>query len=1697
MLIIFIASASSAQQPKNIKHSNITATQFFVSWITDGVGTGAIKYGTNSANLNLIAYDERGEEIPDDVHHIRAVGVTAETTYYYDILSDGITYNNAGQHYTITTGTESIPPTGDNPGFGTITKFGNPVQNRSCIVYLKLQEKNTNNISALQSMLVTHPEGIWVTYLNSFTKSDLSGEFKYTVNSNYQLIIFAEGANEGAAGMILDIKDPPLHQPAPDLEIGSDTTPPFIDDPKPVFNATQVNVNSNITLHLKDTGYGADVNTLVMKINNTTVTPTKIGTPQDYYIFYIPAQPFEFGTQVKVSIYARDLATSANTLDTFYTFTTTSDPNPPVITGRIPAPNATEVAVDTNITIFLQDMDSGIATSTIIMKVNGERVYPQISGTLPKYCTLVYDPAQDFKYSQLVNVSLEVADNSSNPLQSTYTFMTKLDNTPPQTSVHIPQKNDTNVPINILILFNIIDEDAGVASSTIVFRVNGATITTYLLNEIPQGYFLYYDPPVDFDYGQIIDLYLQVEDFATVPNKLIENYTFTITTDIIPPKVIYRKPDIRETQVPVETNITVYIRDDELGVDKNSIVLFVNEENVTGKLTITGTKTEYLVNYDPTVHFDYNQVVRVRINAKDLANNPMPQDAYTFTTKIDDIKPYVTDHFPAKGTQGVKVDTTIMFNLKDNESGVNISTMIFFVEGIDVTLEVKITGTKSAYNIFYKPKDNFYYGQVVDIMIKTFDFGSNTVEEIYSFTSEPDMIKPEISDQFPPKWATQTPKNTDIRFIISDNESGINPETIILKVNGLPIYINKTPITPPKAYLIASNLLNFGYNEVVEIYIEAGDNFGNIATETYTFTTIQDKKKPYTAEHYPAPAAIDVPVDTNIIVSVCDDESGVVRENILLKVNNSTITTMSVFPILNGFTLIYDPIKNFNYGEEVLIYIKVEDKAGNLATQTYTFTITKDITPPYTSDYNPTPFAADVPINTDVVLHIRDDGIGVDDSSIVMKVNDVRVFPIIIQPIQNLTLIYRPPVYFGFNEVVKINVIATDLAGNTMTPVFYTFTTTLDNLSPSMTDMIPAPNATQIAVDTNISLHIKDLGAGVKKDSILMKVNGQIVTPLISGTKEDYTIFYNPIYDFEANKRVYVYIYAVDLAQMPNVLEQEYFFTTIDTHPPYVTDQMPAPDSINAQPQTDVLFHIKDDGIGIDKTTIKVIINGATIPYPNYQIDGSITDFTFSYNPPVDFDYNQTVWVTIIARDFVGNSLNTTYKFFITDTIPPYTTDHKPEKGTTGVLIATEIEFHIKDIGAGVDKTSINLWINGNKVDALDITGNTYHYIVKHKPQIPFQIGQIVTITIEVKDLAVLPNTLYEVYTFTTKFDYDPPMLLWVVGKDNNHLIAFFDDENPPINIGNAMFLLFESRAPQKTIKVYSASLDGGKNVNLTTDILKNEVFYTLVVNNVTDAAGNPILPPNNHAEFSLKDTLEGIIEKTDNTKVEFSPNTFAENIATIEIYSLSEIATITQQANDNARQNKEIKGLVPNTTRVFIARKTNGAEALPDEFLASPEITIPYPPLVSNQEEKVFYRIYQLINNHWVIVPGKQEVDTFANTVSVKVPHFGIYRIAGSSPAPQLPADKLISQTEVFPNPFKPNHSFIYFRNFAGAITIRIFNIVGELMKTIEIPADVHQPYPWDVKDDDGKDLATGIYIYVITNSVGDKVTGKVSVIR
>lgn len=124
---------------------------------------------------------------------------------------------------------------------------------------------------------------------------------------------------------------------------------------------------------------------------------------------------------------------------------------------------------------------------------------------------------------------------------------------------------------------------------------------------------------------------------------------------------------------------------------------------------------------------------------------------------------------------------------------------------------------------------------------------------------------------------------------------------------------------------------------------------------------------------------------------------------------------------------------------------------------------------------------------------------------------------------------------------------------------------------------------------------------------------------------------------------------------------------------------------------------------------------------------------------------------------------------------------------------------------------------------------------------------------------------------------------------------------------------------------------------------------------------------------------------------------------------------------------------------------------------------------------------------------PGPSTVDTKSKIVRFTTPHLSLFALLGT------PADTLDS-VKVYPNPFKPTsglgHTHVIFDNLTVGADVRVFSLVGELVWETAGPTDLGQ-VRWNGQNASGNEAVAGLYLYVVTNSKGEKRRGKLVIIR
>ena len=152
---------------------------------------------------------------------------------------------------------------------------------------------------------------------------------------------------------------------------------------------------------------------------------------------------------------------------------------------------------------------------------------------------------------------------------------------------------------------------------------------------------------------------------------------------------------------------------------------------------------------------------------------------------------------------------------------------------------------------------------------------------------------------------------------------------------------------------------------------------------------------------------------------------------------------------------------------------------------------------------------------------------------------------------------------------------------------------------------------------------------------------------------------------------------------------------TRDAAPPYLENQVPAPDAFNQARDTNITCDIVDDGVGVNKATFRLFVNGNRVDADAVLADKGPNRVGMTYDPPHNFGFNETVTVRVIAEDDGGQRMDVTYEFDTTADVQPPQVINKQFDAVNGW-----VSFDITDDISGVKTDTIVVTINGANVTA-------------------------------------------------------------------------------------------------------------------------------------------------------------------------------------------------------------------------------------------------------------------------------------------------------------------------------------------------------------------------------------------------------------
>jgi len=317
-----------------------------------------------------------------------------------------------------------------------------------------------------------------------------------------------------------------------------------------------------------------------------------------------------------------------------------------------------------------------------------------------------------------------------------------------------------------------------------------------------------------------------------------------------------------------------------------------------------------------------------------------------------------------------------------------------------------------------------------------------------------------------------------------------------------------------------------------------------------TRVTTADNQAPYLANEAPAPDAVEVPLDSDVAFDVLDDGGGVDPATFVVEVEGTDVTgDATITPVTLGLHVSYDPPADFSYNQQVDVHVTASDNDGNAMDETYSFTTVADVQPPQVANWSFDPAGS-------LTFDLTDDVSGVNMTSFVLQVDGVAVDnadPALTwddSDLLDVSVDYTPADGWAYSTTLNFSVDVSDFAGNAMPTYTAQEDTEVDDTAPAADQLTPADGATDVAVDTAISLRLRDSQSGVDADSVSMDFDGQDVTADLdfglgaaqAGGEAQVIVTYQPPDDLNYETDYDVHVEAADM--VGNQTTVDWSFTT-------------------------------------------------------------------------------------------------------------------------------------------------------------------------------------------------------------------------------------------------------------------------------------------------------------------------------------------------------------------------------------------------------------------------------------------------------------------------------------------------------------------------------------------------------------------------
>lgn len=704
-----------------------------------------------------------------------------------------------------------------------------------------------------------------------------------------------------------------------------------------------------------------------------------------------------------------------------------ADTRAPVITLDVPEGSTADAPA---ITISASAIDDASGLEGASLVINGEVVAEKVGPAITASLTHTLGQGEAADSSEIVIMAIDTAGN-----EAVLRKVLGVQETDAPVISGLTPEGEGVADATPTIAASYSDE-SGVDLDSVVLTLNGAVITdtTVGLSSVS------YTPVEALEAGITYTVKVSVKDSAGEPADAV--WTFALETDA--PEITDTTPSgVDETGMPA---ISAKFADAGVGIDVASAKLVLDGEMVDAAIT------ESSASFKPADVLASGLHTAI-LSVADVAGN-VAEHSWEFN--IEDTAPAVTDVEPS-GT--INEDMPVLSaKYSDAGTGVDVDTVALSLNG--EVVDADVTDGQVSFGVQEPLRSGVTYIVSVTVADKAGNVGSA------SSTFELEDRVPTISSTSP----TGTVQSVDVAISAnySDSGAGIDQSTALMKVDGAAIAA--TPSASGISYQ-ATGLLAGDHT----VYVEVADKFGNVGSRSWSFSVEQT-----------APVISAVEPDGEIgdatpVISATysDAGTGVNVSSVILKLGGEILPAV---PTESGVS--YKVLTPLEVGVTYKVSVEVADKAGNVASDSSTFSLETD--PPKISGMGPkgTVSEEDAAAGIVVEANLSDDGAGVDPDSVAMWINgDAVAAEATTESVQYTA---KGLVYGDYN----VRLVVADMLGNTADE---TWSFSVDDATPPTVTVVSPKQDAVVGVRPVIKISYADEGSGVDLTSISVKVDDKAV----------------------------------------------------------------------------------------------------------------------------------------------------------------------------------------------------------------------------------------------------------------------------------------------------------------------------------------------------------------------------------------------------------------------------------------------------------------------------------------------------------------------------------------------------------------------------------------------------------------------------